>query len=72
MFLQCFAVPLKVITFDFLYNITEKVNAVYCGTVKTAELLKLSQTLNDKKLFQAYGHYFDLTIVNNDIDETIR
>ena len=23
-------------------------------------------------LKQAYGHYFDLTIVNNDIDETIR
>ena len=24
------------------------------------------------KTLQAYGHYFDLTIVNNDIDETIR
>ena len=23
-------------------------------------------------LKQAYGHFFDLTIVNNDIDETIR
>lgn len=23
-------------------------------------------------LEKAYGHYFDLTIVNNDIDETIR
>ena len=23
-------------------------------------------------MYQAYGHYFDLTIVNNDIDETIR
>ena len=25
-----------------------------------------------KNIAQAYGHYFDLTIVNNDIDETIR
>ena len=76
MFLQCFALPLKVITiltfhtiFQWMVKKSEHLSTDDSVTGFASDCLKPKMM---KKLLQAYGHYFDLTIVNNDIDETIR
>ncbi len=67
-------------TMQVIVNVNDFVTGWFCNLIKVflplllqdydGSLEKLARESDTLK--QSYGHFFDLTIVNNDIDETIR